>query len=77
MKGKEEVSETMLNEKETSQLSDIKFKALVIRKIKSSHRITKNDRKTTMNSPHCKLYQQQKGNRNYQQGPGGNEECNF
>ena len=36
MKGKEEVSETMLNEKETSQLSDIKFKALVIRKIKSS-----------------------------------------
>ena len=32
MKGKEEVSETMLNEKEASQLSDIDFKDLVIRK---------------------------------------------
>ena len=34
VKGKEEVSETMLNEKEASQLSDIEFKALVIRKLK-------------------------------------------
>ena len=33
MKGKEEVSETMLNEKEASQLSDIEFKELVIRKL--------------------------------------------
>ena len=33
MKGKEEVSETMLNKKEASQLSDIEFKALVIRKL--------------------------------------------
>ena len=33
MKGKEEVSERMLNEKEASQLSDIEFKALVIRKL--------------------------------------------
>ena len=32
MKGKEEVSETMLNEKKEIQLSDIEFKALVIRK---------------------------------------------
>ena len=32
MKGKEEVSETMQNEKEASQLSDIEFKELVIRK---------------------------------------------
>ena len=32
MKGKEEASETMLTEKEASQLSDIEFKALVIRK---------------------------------------------
>ena len=31
MKGKEEVSETMLNEKEASQLSDIELKKLVIR----------------------------------------------
>ena len=34
MKGKEEASETMLNEKEASQLSDIEFKELVIRKLK-------------------------------------------
>ena len=33
MKGKEEVSERMLNEIEASQLSDIEFKALVIRKL--------------------------------------------
>ena len=33
MKGKGEVSETMLNEKEASKLSDIEFKALVIRKL--------------------------------------------
>ena len=50
MKGKGEVSETMLNEKEASQLSDVEFKELVIRKLKSPHGITKNYRKTTMNS---------------------------
>ena len=33
MKGKEEVSETMLNEKEASQLSDAEFKELVMRKL--------------------------------------------
>ena len=33
MKGKEEISETMLNEKEASQLSDNEFKELVIRKL--------------------------------------------
>ena len=33
MKGKQEVSEKMLNEKEASQLSDIEFKALVISKL--------------------------------------------
>ena len=33
MKGQEEVSETMLKEKEVSQLSDIEFKELVIRKL--------------------------------------------
>ena len=33
MNGKEEVSETMLNEKEASQLSDVEFKELVIRKL--------------------------------------------
>ena len=33
MKGKGEVSETMLNEKEASQLSVTDFKAMVIRKL--------------------------------------------
>ena len=33
MKGKEEASETMLNEKQASQLSDIEFKAMAIRKL--------------------------------------------
>ena len=33
MKGQGEVSETMLNEKEASQLSDTEFKAMVIRKL--------------------------------------------
>ena len=51
MKEKEEASERMLNETQTSQLSDIKFKAMLIRKlIMISHRNTKNYRETTMNS---------------------------
>ena len=33
MKGKGEASETMLTEKEASQLSDTEFKAMVIRKV--------------------------------------------
>ena len=33
MKGKGDVSETTLNEREASQLSDIEFKELVIKKI--------------------------------------------
>ena len=33
MKGKEEVSERMLTEKEASKLSDTEFKAMVIRKL--------------------------------------------
>ena len=33
MKGKEEVSETMPNEKEASQLSHIEFKELIMRKL--------------------------------------------
>ena len=53
MKGKEEASERMLTEKEASQLSDIEFKAMVIRKLLSSlssKRTTRNYRETTMNS---------------------------
>ena len=42
MKGKEEVSQTMLNEKEASQLSDIEFKELVVRKL---HELTQNYQK--------------------------------
>ena len=42
MKGKEEVSETMLNEKEASQLSDNEFKELVIKKL---HELTQNYQK--------------------------------
>ena len=33
MKGKGEISETMLNEKEASQLSDVEFKELVKKKL--------------------------------------------
>ena len=33
MKGKEEASESMLNEIEESQLTDVEFKAMVIRKV--------------------------------------------
>ena len=53
MKGKEEASETMLTEKEESQLSDTEFKAMVIRKplsSLSSKRTSRNYRETTMNS---------------------------
>ena len=42
MKRKGEVSETMLNEKEASQLSDNEFKELVIRKL---HELTENYQK--------------------------------
>ena len=42
IKGKEEVSETMPNENEASQLSDVEFKQLVIRKL---HELTQNYQK--------------------------------
>ena len=42
MKGKGEVSETMLNEKEVSKLSDNEFKELVIKKL---HELTQNYQK--------------------------------
>ena len=50
MKGKWEVSETRLNEKEASQISDNEFKELVIKKL---HELTQNYQKLqgkTMNS---------------------------
>ena len=49
-KGKGEVSETMLNEKEASKLSDNEFKELVIRKLNELTRNYKNYRESTMNS---------------------------
>ena len=42
MKGKEEASERILNEIEASQLSDIEFKAIIIRKL---NELTKNYQK--------------------------------
>ena len=75
MKGKEEASERMLTEKKVSQLSDTEFKAWLSGRSLSSHSTSRNYGETTMN--HCKLYQHQKGNRNYQQGPRGNREYNF
>ena len=50
MKGKEEFSERMLNEIEASQLSDIEFKALVIRKLNEFTENYQNYRENTMNS---------------------------
>ena len=51
MKGKEEATETMLTEKEASQLSDTEFKAMVIRKL-------------TELSEHTENYQKLQGNYN-------------
>ena len=42
MKGKRKVSETLLNEKQASQLSDSEFKELVIKKLSKP---TQNDQK--------------------------------
>ena len=69
----EETSERMLNEIEASQLSDIEFKALVIRKL---NELTENYQKLQGN---CNVLtaNYEKGNRNYQQGPRGNEKYNF
>ena len=50
MKGKEEVSETMLKEKEASQSSDNEFKELVIRKLNEFTKNYQNYRETTVNS---------------------------
>ena len=53
MKGKGEVSETMLHEKEASQQSDSEFKELVMRKLnelkKNYQKLHGNDSKLTAN----------------------------
>ena len=46
VKGKEEASERMLNEIDANQISDIHFKAMVIRKLKE---LTENFQKTQGN----------------------------
>ena len=74
VKGKEEASERVLNEIEASQLSGTKFKEMVIRKL---NELTENYQKLQGNYNELKLYQHEKGNGNYQQGPRGNEEYNF
>ena len=48
-KGKEEASETMLNEKEATQLSDTEFKAMVIRKLTEITELTENYQKLQRN----------------------------
>ena len=53
MKGKEELSERILTEKEASQLSDTEFKAMVIRKLSELSELTEKYQQlqeTTMNS---------------------------
>ena len=45
MKGKEEVSERMLTEKEASQLSDTEFKAMVIRRLTELSELTESCQK--------------------------------
>ena len=51
MKGKEEALERILNEIEASQLSDIEFKAVVIRKFNEfTENYQNNYRETMMNS---------------------------
>ena len=76
MKGKEEVSERMLNEIEASQLSGIEFKALVIREL---NELTQNYQKLqgNYNELSANYIDIKKGNRNYQQEPRGIEEYNF
>ena len=66
----------MLNDTEASQLSHIEFKALVIRKL---NELTENYKKLQGNYNELteNYINMKKGNRNYQQGPRGNEDYTF
>ena len=66
MKGKEEVSETMLTEKEASQLWDSEFKEMVMRKL---NELTHKYKELSEN-----YISIEKRNRNYKQNPGRNEQ---
>ena len=76
MKGKEEISETMLYEKEASQLSDTEFKAIVIRNLTkftdNYRKLQKNYNELTAND-----ITMRKEIETIKQGPRGNEEYNF
>ena len=50
MKGQEEASERMLNDKEASQLSDTEFKAMVIKKLTEHTENCQKLQEGTMNS---------------------------
>ena len=65
----------MINEIEASQLSDIEFKTMVIRKLNKLTENYQNYRETMKNS--LKTISMWKGNRNYQQELRRNEEHNF
>ena len=72
-KGKEESPKRVLNEKkEASTLSHVQFKTMVIRKLSEN---IKNYRK--LQGTYYELHQHEKGHRNYQKEPQGNEEYNF
>ena len=77
MKGKEKVSETMLNEKEVNQLSDTEFKAMAIRKLteltENYQKLQGNYNELTANYINMKREIEP----NYKQGPRGTGECNF
>ena len=79
MKGKEEAPERMITEKKATQLSDSQFKAKVIRKITELSELKENYQKLqgNYNELTANYYQHEKGNRNYQQEPRGNDEYNF
>ena len=75
MKGKEEASERMLNEIEASQLSMLSSKHWLSASSLSSQRTTR--QQGNYNELTANYINTKKGNRNYQQGPRGNEEYNF
>ena len=75
MKGKGDVSETTLNEREASQLSDIEFKAMVIKKL---NELTQNYQKLQGNCNELIAnYINMKKEIETIKGPRGNEEYNF
>ena len=69
----------MLTEREASQLSDTELKAMVIRKVTELSEFKENYQKLqgNYNELTANYINMKKGNRNYQQGPRGNEEYNF